>query len=76
MFEKRKIFRLFACIPRQSEQSSHINLEYVNTTKTQEIEELNNMKENGKGGAKRKGVKSPNKKSEESNGSGVIEDGG
>jgi hypothetical protein len=62
MFEKSNVSGLSACIPGQGEQSSPKNLEDINTTETQEVEELSHMRENSRRGAKRKGVKSLNKK--------------
>jgi predicted ATP-dependent endonuclease of OLD family len=63
MFEKSKeVSGLSACIPGQGEPRSPINLEDINIIETHELEELSHMKENGRRGEKRKGLKSPNKK--------------
>jgi hypothetical protein len=63
IFEKRKVSGLSACIPEQGEEINPINLDGINNIKSDDIGEPNHMKEDSRRGAKRKGMKSPNKKS-------------
>jgi hypothetical protein len=56
------VSRLSACIPRQSEEISPINLDDINNIESDDIGKPNHKKEDSRRGAKRKGVKSPKKK--------------
>jgi hypothetical protein len=60
-FEKSKVSGLSACIPGEGEHSSPINLVDINNIECQEIWS-SHMKVHDRREAKRKGVKSPNKK--------------
>jgi hypothetical protein len=62
MFEKSKVSGLSACIPKQSEEISPINLDDINNIESDDIGEPSHKKEDSRRGAKRKGVKSPKKK--------------